>query len=374
MLGIQDAAKQQLFMHYCPYPGFINLKRWVRDKNYKLYDSSAGLSYKFYNIRTDEKEKIPLNDSLLSAEEKAIKQRFKFILDSMPTWPRAPEINNAYATNVTENSATLTATIVNPGATALIDRGSTFARLGAPYLDGGRMHDPFVNSGTFSESRIFPRAETQYKYSLYAMNANESHSTSFAIGSLYTLSAPPVAQPSYFEACTNSSSVLLSWGNAAFPKKGASQAGYAIFYSTDSIQLIKNPNGLSQSRITKNGILIPFAAKPVNEVNDTSLRISGLQKNLKYYFLLVPYTYNGITDSTCNYLTAGALTATVNYTEPLVLNFTDKQPVCFDSKDGIIKASAFNGTSPYTFSINGIDYTQDSVFKNLPAGNYLINC
>ncbi len=57
MLGIEDTSKQQLFMHYCAHPGFDHLKRWVRDKNYKLYDSGNGSSFKFYNIAKDVNER-----------------------------------------------------------------------------------------------------------------------------------------------------------------------------------------------------------------------------------------------------------------------------------------------------------------------------
>src|SRR5256885_11357965 len=97
---------------------------------------------------------------------------------------------------------------------------------------------------------------------------------------------------------------MLNWGKALFPAKGASEGGYAIFYSANSIQLTDNPNGQNPLKITKNGILIPLAAKPIHDINDTSLRVSGLKKNTDYHFLLIPYTYNGITDSTRNYLTA----------------------------------------------------------------------
>ena len=73
MLGIEDTSKKELFMHYCARPGFEKLKRWVRDKNYKLYESSGGSKYRFYNIKKDENERDPINNNELTDERESYK-------------------------------------------------------------------------------------------------------------------------------------------------------------------------------------------------------------------------------------------------------------------------------------------------------------
>ncbi len=101
------------------------------------------------------------------------------------------------------------------------------------------MRDPTVAIGTFSENRINLKSQSLYYYSLYAMNANVSHSTGYATDSFYTLSASPVGQPKFFRACGDSSSILLSWSKAVFPTKGANESGFVVFCSTNAIQLMR---------------------------------------------------------------------------------------------------------------------------------------
>lgn len=374
MLGIEDTSKKELFMHYDAHPGFEPLHRWVRNKNYKLYQGLNGGTYKFYNIRQDKKEKNPLNNDDLTTEEKEIKKRFKHLLDSMPTWPDAPQLTDPFVKNITSNTATLGATLLSQGNTPLIEKGSNFSA--PPYfptLGKNTLQDSSVSLGTFSQNRINLRSETEYLYSLYAANENVSHSTGYVKGKFYTLSSPPATQPSYFNACVEGSSILLNWDKVVFPSKGATESGFAIFYSTDSIQLINNPNGVNPSKITKNGALLYIDSNRLANKLDTFFRVSSLAKNTNYHFLFVPYTWNGITDSTCNYLTAGALNTKVNFSSnPLTLNYTAENPVCFNDKNGSVTASAFYGTSPYRFSLDNKDYTSDSVFDNLYAGKYLL--
>jgi arylsulfatase A len=374
MLGVEDTAKQQLFMHYNAYPGFDDLKRWVRDKNYKLYDSLNGAPLRFYNIVKDPKETNPLNDKKLTAQEKAIEKRFKYILDTMPTWPHAPVLSDPYAINIMPHSCTIGATIVNSGATNLIDRGSNIIQNKAYCVLGfGRAHDSTIALGSLSENREGLFSQSLYYFSIYAMNGNVSHSTGYARGKFYTLSEAPITQPSYFKACVDSSSILLNWDRAEFPSQGAVLRGYAVFYSTSNIQLIDNPNGVNPSKITKNGTLLYIDSNRLANKLDTFFHVSTLAKNTNYHFLLVPYTWNGTTDSTCNYLTAGALNTTVNFSSNLLtLNFAAENPVCFNDENGFITASASYGISPYKFSLNNKDYTSDSVFNNLSAGKYLL--
>jgi arylsulfatase A len=313
LFGQPHTVKKQLFYHYDAHPGFTDLLRWVRDKKYKLYDSTgAPKSGKFYNTVNDIKEQYPLNISNLTQEEKDIRQRFVSILDTMGTWPEAPLIKNQFSDSITRTSARLTATIISNGASKLIDRGSTIATtfFEAPYLQCGRMHDSIVKSGTISQVRIGLSPQTFYRYSLYVMNNNGSHSTSYAVDSFYTLSNDVLLQPTFFSASINSTVVNLKWNNAKFPLNGAKNAGYLLVYSKDSIKILNNSNGKAPDSVIVHGHIIPTISTALPDVPAVSATILNLPSGT-YKFMLIPYTWNGFQAATYNYLIKNALATTV---------------------------------------------------------------
>ena len=309
-------GKPQLYFHYDPHPGgYDSLSRWVRDKNYKLYDSAQ--SYKrgeFYNIKKDITEMHPLDDSQLTAEQLSIKALFKHILDTAGTWPACPVLTNAFITNITSSAATIGGTIIGEGASPLIDRGSNMIRaavgLAGPFLYDNRMHATSVSLGTFSQRRKGLSAQTLFKFDMYAMNENLGHSTGFVYGQFYTLSKAPLKQPVSFTAAVNDSATTLSWSNATFPSTGASNAGYLLLYSPNTpppVQDIKN--GEEPPRNKGHIVALASVKLPLQPAKKAEIR--NLSKDSTYYFALVPYTWDGVHDSTYNYLTEDALTLTI---------------------------------------------------------------
>lgn len=81
--GTTGAKKRDwVFCHYKQNQGGEGrhpLRRWVQDKNYKLYDSTG----EFYAIKADMYEKEPLSDEQLSPAQKATKRKFASILKTM---------------------------------------------------------------------------------------------------------------------------------------------------------------------------------------------------------------------------------------------------------------------------------------------------
>jgi hypothetical protein len=47
-------------------------------------------------------------------------------------------------------------------------------------------------------------------------------------------------------------------------------------------------------------------------------------------------------------------------------------PICYNSSEGTVTASASGGTSPYTYSIDGISYYSSGLFTGLPVGTHTI--
>ena len=54
-------------------------------------------------------------------------------------------------------------------------------------------------------------------------------------------------------------------------------------------------------------------------------------------------------------------------------NYSGQNISCFGASDGEITASASGGTSPYLYSLDGINFTSDSIFSGLTAGTYTIH-
>lgn len=317
--------KQQLFCHFDPHPGFTDLQRWVRDKTYKLYDSTlTPKAGKFYNTVVDEKERRPLYNGSLTPQELAIKQNFKNMLDTVGDWPNAPGIEDPKVKSITNTTAVISANIISAGSSALIDRGSCIANpfIEAPYLQYGRMHDSVVTLGKLSQKRTGLAPQTFYRYSLYAMNSNAGNSTNFVSDSFFTLANPPLLQPQNFNATAGSASVNLNWDNAKFPSFGARSAGYLLIYSTSKIKIIKQPNGQKPGSIVTNGTIVPLALTLLPKLPAVTVKVNALSPNTTYNFMLIPFTWDGIDAATYNYLTENALIKTATTTSSFVANIS----------------------------------------------------
>jgi arylsulfatase A len=312
LFGKQDSVRSYLFSHYNPNPGYKSVFRWVRNKVYKLYDTSESTKYgKFYNIKTDPEENHPLEDSKLTSSERTLKANFRNILSTTPTWHAGPVVNNAAVLQVTSTSATMRAIIVNSGASRLIERGSTLSPSDTAFYRLSHLPDSFIALGTFYQTRNQLLAQKKYYYSMYAMNANPANSTGYAFGTFYTLSRPPRKQPTTLTATASPCSVKLNWNNAGFSTSGATKAGYLLFYSAKSIVLNSSANGKAPSHVTTdpNTRMVNLQSS-LPALPAITATINGLSPDTLYYFNLIPYTWNGTNSATYNYLTMGALTTT----------------------------------------------------------------
>ena len=309
LLKKDSSSKKQLFTHYDPLvKEGDSLKRWVRDKTYKLYDSTGVFqSGKFYKIATDVKETAPLRDNDLTKKQLSIKKNFELILDTVGSWPVCPNLIKPFAINITSSSVTIGAIIKQRGAYPLTEKGSniTDAKNG-PYLSTNRLRDSNVYLGKFSQQRVSLRPQTRYKYDLYAINIGPSHNTGFVFDSFYTLSKAPVKQPGKFTAIANNSIIDVEWDDATFPKEGATKAGYLLIYSIEMPALISNINGKSLLEIVLKGRILQLSCVdlPAQPGRKTQLKFST---DSIYNFLLVPYTWDGVNTCTYNYLIRNAL-------------------------------------------------------------------
>jgi len=89
-------------------------------------------------------------------------------------------------------------------------------------------------------------------------------------------------------------------------------------------------------------------------------------------------TFTGLNIGTFNVVVAdasgcqGFVTATLNNPNSPTLTGTSTNVTCFGANDGTITGSASGGTSPYNYSLDGVNYAPVSTVNSLPAGNYTV--
>jgi len=90
---------------------------------------------------------------------------------------------------------------------------------------------------------------------------------------------------------------------------------------------------------------------------------------------LVPHiitTYKLATNSPQRFVLTDSITIIKSACTPLSFTSQLTNPTCFGGTNGSVIIHASGGTRPYTFSINGTDYFNDSTFTNLAAGTYTL--
>jgi hypothetical protein len=229
----------------------------------------------------------------------------------MPFPPTGPLVKNAFVNSITAYTVNTGATIINSGASQLIERGSTLVTGNdKPQLNKMRWRDSAVALAQFTHVRTGLIPQTKYTFSMYAMNANPANSTGYAVGAFYTLANAPLLQPTMLNASVDTNTATVKWNNAKFPVAGARQAGYLLIYSTNNIVLRSDADGHAPQAVVQSGRIIPVASTVLPKLPPVSAKSGGFSNDSVYKFMLVPYTWNGSSDSTYNYLTQGALTTT----------------------------------------------------------------
>jgi gliding motility-associated-like protein len=101
-----------------------------------------------------------------------------------------------------------------------------------------------------------------------------------------------------------------------------------------------------------------FSISPLDSSNSDGLFIN-LDSGI---YIISIIDYNG-----CSFNS----TVTVSQPDSLWANVSELQKIdCYGESNGILEINAFDGTSGYFFSIDGITFSQDSIFNGLNAGIY----
>ena len=227
--------------------------------------------------------------------------------------PTAPTVGSPTVTSATNNSATLGATITNNGGNSITDYGTVWKTTTGVTATDNKLSAGITDPGNvaFSHSRTSLSAQTLYYYKGYATNSTGTGLSSES--SFYTLSASPTGQASGLSTSTpTSSSLNLGLSTAAtYPSSGATKSGYLLLYNAGSAPTMQSsPNGLAPASAKASGTIVAITDVTAPTAPTFPSSVTGLAAGTTYYFLLVPYTWDGINAATYNYLTGSAASAT----------------------------------------------------------------
>ncbi len=78
LLGEADTTRAWIFCHYAPSWGRFTHRRYVQDRDWKLYEDGS-----FFHVSEDPEEQQALPDEALTEDVRQLKQRFRAVLDRM---------------------------------------------------------------------------------------------------------------------------------------------------------------------------------------------------------------------------------------------------------------------------------------------------
>lgn len=158
-------------------------------------------------------------------------------------------------------------------------------------------------------------------------------------------------------------------------------AGTYTTYVKDANGCISNPNTTTVSPLTLLSISSTVVKARCKGNNDGSITISAIGGQAPYNYSLdgttyvssnvftnlVPGTYNIIVKDANN--CTSSMIATIAEPDPLSMTTAITKPLDCVS-NAIVTLTATGGTTPYTYSNDGITFAQSTIFDNLVAGIY----
>jgi hypothetical protein len=238
-----------------------------------------------------------------------------------------PTLSSPTVSTVTNNSATLGATVTNNGGFSLTDRGTVYNTNSSVTLSTNPLSDGGLTVGPYTSNRTGLNPQTQYWYAGYATNS--AGSALSPISNFYTLSNPATTQASNMTTVpvANSTNDTVKWTAATFPSSGATTKGYVLLIAqSPNLPFLGSSNGQAPVAGPNSTIVSSTIASNAVSYFDNSGK-TGLTV---YNYLLVPFTWDGTHAATYNYVTVNAPLASVRtnagnlYTDSIgTWNFTN---------------------------------------------------
>jgi len=350
-------------------PGGYNVEvaiPWGKNGANPGIDSSASGGYNTPTVGNSVGLEVQVNDaptpagrttqySWANSANNAYSDPQNFALAALTQCSTPPIVVLPTVTNITANGATLGATVTSGGdATTLTARGTGITA--SPDTTGTA--DALPEGGTAisiysGPARTGLAPQTKYYFLGYAINANNETGVS-NVDSFYTLSALPATQPTLSAPACGSSTLALSWTAVTFPPTSqATNTGYLLLRRQDGT----NPTttGIS-TRIATVQSALPSGTTLVATIpgSATTYTDATAVSGTTYNYLLVPYTWDGVTaDSTYNYLTAAAPSVVAGIgggTTPVVTIGSISSPIDLGTQIPLVGNTTVAGTVSWTVS------------------------
>lgn len=286
-----------------------------------------------------------------------------------------PVLSLPTVSNISNTSAVLGATIDSDGdGSGIAQRGTIYSTTSPVNIDNNTLDEGGTSTGAFTQLRNDLQPQTKYYFAGWAANGNGSYSTS-AQGSFYTFANAPANAVSNVTASTISGNqVNLTWSPSTFPTSGASVSGYVLIRAVyPNIPTLINGNGqpaTGDANTTVSTISILGSS--------TSVSATGLAGNTQYNFSLIPYTWDGLHDSTYSYYNLAAPVASATTFAPVPANRPTNISLfnitcsgmqvrwnrASGGADGYIVLKSNGLIAPNTVPVSGVVYSVGSTLGN----------
>jgi autotransporter-associated beta strand protein len=241
------------------------------------------------------------------------------------TFPAPPVVTTPTSASITNNSALLGANVTSGGP--LTERGTVYKTSTGVMITDNPLAEGGTSTGVFTHTRNGLDPQTQYFFKGYAINSGGTGLS--PEGNFRTLSNPPLSEVTNFTATPFSSTQIdLTWTAANFPSNGATANGYLIIRRVDTNPTtsgIANAKAPSTQTLPNGTLFIVGIASGAT----TMYSNSGLTGNSTYYYLIVPFTWDGTNTTTYHYYlnNAAVASATTLFPSPIVwINNTNSTP------------------------------------------------
>jgi len=236
-----------------------------------------------------------------------------FTLDNISATSQGNLINFPTATNITHQSANLGATIADQ-AREVSSKGTVYNTQNGVTGSDNILAEGGTGVGAYAHIRNNLLPQTQYFFKGYGVTSSQTILSEE--GGFRTLSAPALTATSNNSASVISNSQInLSWIAANFPVTGAGAKGYLVLRA-----IFPNVPGLSN---VNGAIAVPDANSIImNSLTsvDVSLNVIGLNSFTRYNFKIIPFTWDGINNTTLNYLTTGLVFDAITLPGPVSIS------------------------------------------------------
>ncbi len=268
--------------------------------------------------------------------------RLKNVVVTGTSSSNAPTLITSNVSSVSVTTATGNGAISSIGGSAVTVSGVCWSTSTGPTTANSKTTDGPTSATTITSSITGLAAETYYYLKAYATN---SSGTSYgAEVNFRTLSSEPTGHSATFTATASASQIDLAFSAAS----GYGADGYILLRRTGTAV---TSGGVSDA--TAPGSLSLTDATLVTTITSnatTSYSNPGLSGGQTYYYMLIPYNYDGSNNATYNYYIGGTI-PTANATTPE--NYSTK---------GLVIAGNFtnNGTFVQTSDLNYFAMTGSS--------------